>query len=165
MNRVSGHELQLWQLVGWIVLSTAVGGFSGLLTRAGVHTWYQTLQKPSFNPPDWIFAPVWTTLYILMGIAAWLVWKQPDSQLRTYGLVWFLIQLGLNFFWSLIFFRWRAIAFALGEISFLWLAILATMVLFWEVRPLAGWLMLPYLAWVSFATALNLAFFRLNRSR
>ena len=162
MNRVSGHELQLWQLVGWIVLSTAVGGFSGLLTRAGVQTWYQTLRKPSFNPPDWIFAPVWTTLYILMGISAWLVWKQPDSQLRTYGLVWFLIQLGLNFFWSLIFFRWRAIAFALGEISFLWLAILATMVLFWEVRPLAGWLMLPYLAWVTFAGYLNFAFWRLN---
>jgi tryptophan-rich sensory protein len=142
-----------------------VGGFSGLLTRAGVHTWYQALRKPSFNPPDRLFAPVWTTLYILMGIAAWVVWKQPDSQLRTYGLVWFLIQLALNFFWSLIFFRWRAIALALGEISFLWLAILATMVLFWEVCPLAGWLILPYLAWVSFATALNLAFFRLNRSR
>ena len=165
MHEVPGNGSQLWQLAGWIVLSISVGWISGLITRSAISGWYRTLKKPSFNPPNWIFAPVWTMLYILMGIAAWLVWKQPASQLRTYGLVWFLIQLGLNFFWSMIFFRWRAIAGALGEISILWLAILATMVLFWEVRPLAGWLMVPYLAWISFATALNLAIFRLNRSR
>ena len=165
MHEVPGNGLGLWQLAGWIVLSTAVGGISGLLTRPSISGWYRTLRKPSFNPPNWIFAPVWTALYILMGISARLVWEQPASQPRTYGLVWFLIQLGLNFLWSLIFFRWCAIAGALGEISVLWLAILATMVLFWEVRPLAGWLMVPYLAWVSFATILNLAIFRLNRNR
>jgi len=101
----------------------------------------------------------------LMGVAAWMVWAQPVSQLRTYALAWFLIQLGLNFLWSMIFFRWHAIAGALGEISILWLAILPTMVLFGELRPLAGWLMAPYLAWVTFAMILNLAIFRLNRNR
>jgi tryptophan-rich sensory protein len=100
-----------------------------------------------------------------MGVAAWTVWQQPLSQPRTYALAWFAIQLGLNFLWSMIFFRWHAIADALGEISILWLAILATMVMFWEVYPLAGWLMVPYLAWVSFATVLNLGIFRLNRNR
>lgn len=106
-----------------------------------------------------------TALYILMGVAAWMVWSQPASQLRAYALTWFAIQLALNFLWSMIFFRWHAIAGALGEVSFLWLAILATMVMFWEVRPLAGWLLVPYLAWVSFAAALNLGIFRLNRNR
>ena len=100
-----------------------------------------------------------------MGVAAWFVWSEPASQLRTYGLIWFLIQLGLNFLWSMIFFRWHAIAGALGELGFLWLAILATMVMFWEVRPLAGWLMVPYLAWVGIATVLNLGILRLNRDR
>lgn len=165
MHDVPGNGLQLWQLAGWIVFSIAVGSISGLLTRPAISGWYRTLKKPSFNPPNWIFGPVWTTLYILMGVSAWMVWLQPVSQLRTYALIWFLIQLALNFLWSMIFFRWHAIAGALGEISILWLAILATMVLFWELHPLAGWLMVPYLAWVSFATILNLAIFRLNRNR
>ncbi|MGO8721109.1 MAG: TspO/MBR family protein [Acidobacteriaceae bacterium] len=157
--------LQLWQLAGWVLFSLAVGSIAGLLTCPSVRGWYRTLNKPSFNPPDWIFTPVWTTLYILMGAVAWMVWRQPVSQLRTYALIWFLIQMGLNFLWSMIFFRWRAIAGALGELAFLWLAILATIVLFWVETPVAGWLMAPYLAWVSFATVLNWAIFRLNRNR
>ena len=165
MREVSGNGFQLWDLAGWVLLSLAVGSIAGRLSRPSVRDWYAGLRKPSFSPPNWLFAPVWTGLYILMGVAAWLVWRQLASELRTDALLWFLVQLGLNFLWSLIFFRWHAIAGALGEISFLWLAILATMVLFWEVRPLAGWLMLPYLLWVSFATALNLAIFRLNRNR
>jgi tryptophan-rich sensory protein len=165
MHDLSVASSPLRGLVFWIGLCVLAGVISGLLTRRDVAGWYAGLKKPSFNPPNWIFGPVWTALYILMGVAAWMVWTQPASQLRTYALIWFAIQLALNFLWSLIFFRWHAIAGALGEISFLWLAILATMVMLWEVRPMAGWLMLPYLGWVSFATALNLAIFRLNRNR
>jgi translocator protein len=164
MQDISGAR-SLTALVFWVGLCVAVGIISGLLTRRAIPSWYASLRKPSFNPPNWIFGPVWMTLYVLMGVAAWMAWQQPSSQLRTYALAWFLIQLGLNFLWSLIFFRWHAIAGALGEISILWLAILATMVLFWELHPPAGWLMVPYLAWVSFATMLNLGIFRLNRNR
>src|ERR1035437_3199302 len=157
------RDLGFGFLASIAVAATSVVG--QLATYPNLASWYAGLKKPSFNPPNWIFGPVWTTLYILMGVAAWTVWQQPLSQLRTYSLAWFAIQLGLNFLWSLIFFRWHAIADALGEISILWLAILATMVMFWEVYPLAVWLMVPYLAWVSFATVLNLGIFRLNRNR
>jgi tryptophan-rich sensory protein len=140
MHQVFGVGSSAAALIGWVGLCVAVGLISGLLTRREISGWYAGLKKPSFNPPNWIFGPVWTTLYILMGVAAWMIWRQPVSQLRTYALAWFLIQLGLNFLWSLIFFRWHAIAGALGEVSILWLAILATMVLFWELHPPAGWL-------------------------
>jgi|SRR6185437_527754 len=165
MHVISGARSPLVALAFWIGLCVLVGVISGMLTRRDIAGWYAGLRKPSSNPPNWIFGPVWMALYILMGVAAWMAWSQPVSQLRTYALTWFAIQLALNFLWSMIFFRWHAIAGALGEISFLWLAILATIVMFWEVRPLAGWLLLPYLAWVSFATALNLGIFRLNRNR
>ncbi len=165
MHDISGGRYPLTALVFWVGLCVLVGLISGLLTRREIPGWYASLRKPSFNPPNWIFGPIWTALYILMGVAAWFVWSQPVSQLRTYAIAWFVIQLTLNFFWSLIFFRWHAIAGALGELGFLWLAILATMVLFWELHPLAGWLLAPYLAWVSFATALNLGILRLNRNR
>lgn len=165
MHDISGGRFPLMALVFWVGLCVLVGLISGLLTKAEISRWYAGLRKPSFNPPNWIFGPVWTALYILMGVAAWMIWHVPRSQLRTYALIWFAIQLGLNFLWSLIFFRWHAIAGALGEISILWLAILATIVLFWEVRPLAGELMLPYLAWVSFASVLNLGILRLNQNR
>ncbi|HET9100363.1 MAG TPA: TspO/MBR family protein [Acidobacteriaceae bacterium] len=165
MHDISGGRFPLMALVFWVGLCVLVGLISGLLTKAEISRWYAGLRKPSFNPPNWIFGPVWTALYILMGVAAWMIWQVPRSQLRTYALIWFAIQLGLNFLWSLIFFRWHAIAGALGEISILWLAILATIVLFWEVRPLAGELMLPYLAWVSFASVLNLGILRLNQNR
>jgi tryptophan-rich sensory protein len=164
MHEISGFGSPA-ALIFWVGFCVAIGLISGLLTRTAIPSWYASLRKPSFNPPNWIFGPVWTMLYILMGMAAWMVWMQPASQLRTYALIWFLIQLALNFLWSMILFRWHAIAGALGEISILWLAILATMTLFWEVYSPAGWLMVPYLAWVSFATALNLAIFRLNRNR
>lgn len=141
----------------------AVGLISGLLTRTAISGWYATLVKPWFNPPNWIFGPVWTALYILMGVAAWMVWQQPVSHLRTLGLACFVVQLALNFLWSLIFFRWHSIGGALIEIVVLWLAIVATHVIFFHLQQLAGELILPYLAWVSFAAVLNAAIFRLNR--
>lgn len=150
-------------LLAWVGVCVLVGGVSGALTAHAIPTWYAGLVKPSFNPPNWVFGPVWTTLYILMGVAAWIVWLQPHSATRQIALGCFVTQLALNFFWSLIFFRWHMLGGALVEILLLWLAILATLLFFWQVRTLAGALLLPYLAWVSFASVLNAAIWKLNR--
>ncbi len=147
-----------------------VAGVSSALTVSEISTWYPTLAKPSFNPPNWIFGPVWTLLYTLMAIAAWLVWRLPDSQLRQGGgfsvrrlaLFWFGIQLAINFLWSVIFFRYHRIGIALVEVVFLWLAIAGTTALFFRLSKSAAWLFVPYLAWVSFASVLNFAIWRLN---
>jgi tryptophan-rich sensory protein len=148
-----------------VAVPLAVGGLSGYATSGGVSTWYPGLAKPSFNPPSWAFGPVWTLLYILMGVAAFLVWRQG---LRTDGvksaLTVFLIQLALNGLWSVLFFGLQAPGWALVEIILLWLAIIATMVLFWRIVPTAGRLLLPYLVWVSFATVLNASLWWLNRT-
>lgn len=147
-------------LIGFISLCLAVGGVSGYFTVAGVREWFPTLVKPSFNPPSWLFAPVWTVLYIMMGIAAWLVWRQGgDIHLALWM---FFIQLGLNFLWSFLFFSLRRIDVALVEILVLWISIATTLCLFWGVDQRSGLLLVPYLAWVSFASLLNAAFWRLN---
>ncbi len=142
----------------------AVGGLSGMATARGVATWYPTLAKPSFNPPAWVFGPVWTMLYIMMGVAAFLVWRQG---LATEGvklaLTVFVVQLALNGLWSILFFGMHAPGWAFLEIILLWLAIGATVWLFWLVVPAAGMLLLPYLAWVSFAAVLNGSIWMLNR--
>ncbi len=151
----------IW-LLGWVVLCFAVAGISGSWTAAEVAGWYRTLHRPSIAPPDWVFGPVWTLLYLLMAIAAWRVWETPSSPMRSWGIWLFLAQLALNFAWSWIFFRQHAIGTALVEIVLMWAAIVCTMAVFSRVSPLAAWLMAPYLAWVSFATLLNGAFWRLN---
>jgi translocator protein len=143
-------------LVGFIVLCLAVGGGAGYLTSNSVLTWFPTLVKPSFNPPAWLFAPVWTTLYIMMAVAAWLVW------LRKGSLVLFYVQLALNFAWSLLFFGLHSPAMALIDIAAMWIAILLTLLGFWKVDARAGWLLVPYLAWVSFASVLNASIWWLN---
>ncbi len=142
-------------------------GFIGSQANVqGMPVWYQTIQKPSWNPPGWLFAPVWTILYGMMGYAAWLVWMTPAGELpsgrRTRALVLFFAQLVLNGLWSWIFFGWHEIRIAFFEIVNLWFAILATMIMFFRVRPLAGWLLVPYLLWVTFATALNFAIWQMN---
>lgn len=124
--------------------------------------WYAQLVKPSWNPPDWIFAPVWTILYAAMAVAAWLVWREVTSERRAPLAVWTL-QLVLNALWSWIFFGLHRPGWAAIEIGLLWLAILATTILFWRVRRVAGALLLPYLVWVSFAAVLNVALWWLNR--
>lgn len=146
-------------LAGWILLSfsaAALGGFFG----AG--EWYRSLNKPSWNPPGWIFGPVWTALYAMMGVAAWLIWRRGGWSARAPALSLFLVQLALNAAWTPLFFGLRAPGLAFAEIVLLWLAILATLVAFWRVQRAGGWLLLPYLAWVSFAAVLNLAIWRLN---
>ena len=144
-----------------------VGFLGAQATNSALGFWYLVLNRPSWSPPNWLFAPVWTVLYGLMGWAAWRVWLVPHGEVpsgrRTAALVLFFAQLVLNGLWSWIFFAWHQIGMALIEIGALWLAILATTVLFWKSDRKAGWLMLPYLAWVAFAAALNFAILRLNR--
>ncbi len=149
-------------LLFWLAVCFAVAGMSGRWTASEVSGWYRTLERPGFAPPDWIFGPVWTVLYTLMAVAAWRVGLVPASGLRTWGLALFMVQLGLNFAWSLLFFRQHAIGAALGEIVLLWAFIGATTIVFSRVSPAAAWLMAPYWAWVSFATFLNAGFWRLN---
>lgn len=149
-------------LAGFLLLSLAVSALGGLATATSVATWYPTLAKPPFNPPDWIFAPVWTTLYVLMAFAAWRIWRMPASKRRSQALVAYLIQLALNVVWSVLFFSCQAIGMALAEIIVLLAATIVTLVLFWRLNRLAGVLLLPYPVWVAFATVLNVSLWMLN---
>ena len=146
-------------LLVFVLVSLVVGGAGTFFTEPSIPTWYAALAKPSFSPPNWLFAPVWTTLYVLMGVAAARVWKITGFG-KAIGF--WTAQLVLNFFWSAIFFSLHQIGAALIEMGVLWLTILATLILFWRRDRLAGALFLPYLAWVSFAFCLNLAIWQLN---
>lgn len=146
----------------WLVLCLGVAAIGGRWTSAEIPGWYRTLVRPSFAPPNWVFGPVWTLLYVLMAVAAWLSWSQAPSTAQTLALGLFVTQLGLNLAWSWIFFRNHAIGTALAEVAVLWAAIGATTIAFTRVSPVAALLMVPYWAWVSFATALNAGFWRLN---
>jgi len=125
--------------------------------------WYRELAKPSWTPPGWIFAPVWITLYILMGLAAWLVWRKAGMSAAAIPLAIFLIQLLLNGLWSYIFFGRHEMGLAFAEIIILWAFILVTMILFWQRQNLAGIFILPYFLWVSFAAFLNYSIWQLNK--
>jgi len=149
-------------LAAFIGLTYLVAAVSSIFTVTAIPTWYAALAKPFFNPPNQVFGPVWTVLYTLMAVAAWLVWRRPDSPLRRTGLLWFGIQLGLNFIWSFVFFSAHQIGLAVIEIVLLWIAIAGTMVIFFRLSKPAGWMFVPYLAWVTFASVLNFAIWRLN---
>jgi tryptophan-rich sensory protein len=150
------------KLIIAILLPMVIGGFSGFLTANSINDWYSTLQQPSFNPPNWVFGPVWTILYLIMGISLYRIWILPVSEDRNKAIGIFALQMTLNFFWSLIFFRWHLIGFALAEIILMWVMI-ATMILrFKKLDTAAGLMNVPYLLWVTFASALNGAYFILN---
>ena len=152
-----------WVSLGlWVIGCLAVGGIGGRWTGPEIRGWYRSIRKPSFNPPSWVFGPVWTTLYVLMALAAWLVTGSGDSLMRTAGLELFGFQLALNLAWSWIFFRKHAIGSAAIEVAVLWCAIGATTVVFSGVSSAAAWLMAPYWAWVTFASILNASIWRLN---
>ena len=154
------------QVVGLAVALIACYGAAavgGILTSSSVSTWYQTLQKPSFNPPSWVFGPVWTVLYGMMAVAVWLAWRGAGSGEARLPLALFAVQLILNVAWSALFFGLRQPGWALLEICLLWVAIGASLVSFVRISPVAGWLMAPYLLWVSFAAILNLSLWLLNR--
>ena len=147
-------------LAGLIVLCLGVGSIGGFATQDSVNGWYRTLAKPSWNPPDWVFGPAWTTLYIMMAVAAWLVWKTRDR--IAPAMILFYAQLALNLAWSLLFFGARSPGLALVEVVFLWSAVLFTMLAFFGRQTTAGWLFVPYLAWVSFAAVLNFTIWMMN---
>lgn len=147
-------------LGGWILLAL-LAGMSG--AAAGPDAWYDGIRKPTWNPPGSVFGPVWTFLYITMGVAAWLVWSRRNEAAVGLALGLFVIQLLFNSAWSWIFFRFHRIDLAFYELVVLWLLVLATLRAFWSIRPAAGWLLVPYLAWVTFAGYLNFTLWRLNR--
>lgn len=149
-------------LLAWIVACFAIAALGGWLTMLGMPAWYDSLAKPSWNPPNWIFGPVWTLLYLAMGVAAWLVWREQGWRSAALPLGLFVAQLVLNLVWSGLFFALRSPGLAAIEIVLLWASILATLVAFWPTSRLAACLFIPYLVWVSFASVLNFAIWRLN---
>jgi tryptophan-rich sensory protein len=150
-------------LVLLLVIVFAVGGAGSYFTRSSVGTWYEELNKPAFNPPSWLFAPVWTALYICMAVAMWLVWREEESasQVTPPQMMW-VAQLALNLGWSVIFFGLREPGLALAEIILLWSAILATTMVFFRMSRAAGILMVPYALWVTFAAILNFSLWYMN---
>src|SRR4051812_3572574 len=145
-----------------LLITLGIGTVAGLATASSISSWYAYLLKPSFNPPNWLFGPVWTLLYILMGISLYLVWKQSPSRHRYNAMSVFFIQLFFNFCWSFIFFYFHDIGLALFDIILLWVFILLTIVFFAKHHKTAAALLIPYLAWVSFATILNAAIYQVN---
>lgn len=154
-----GVGRSLLALTGWLALCFGAAAFGAQFTPGA---WYAGLTKPSWNPPNWIFGPVWSALYTMMATAAWLVWRRAGWRIGTLPLTLFLLQLLLNALWSWLFFGRQNPALALLEIAALWLAILATLISFRRISPLAAGLLAPYLAWVSFAAVLNFTLWRLN---
>jgi tryptophan-rich sensory protein len=151
-------------LIVWLLVSLAAGGVGALATR-NAREFYASLAKPAWAPPGWLFGPVWTVLYVLMGVAAWLVWRRAGWSGASGALSLFLVQLLCNAAWSWIFFAWRRGALAFADIVLLLALIVATMLAFARVHGLAALLLLPYLAWVLFATALTYAIWRGNADK
>ncbi len=152
---------QIVGLVAWLVISFVASGI-GVIASVRAASFYGQLAQPGWAPPSSVFGPVWTLLYALMGIAAWLVWRAGGFRANRSALTLFVTQLAVNALWSWLFFAWHRGALAFADIVLLWLLIVATMAAFWRVRPLAGALLIPYLLWVSFAAVLNFAVWQLN---
>lgn len=149
-------------VAGSIAASLAAGVLGSLATMPNIPTWYAALEKPLLNPPNWVFGPVWTTLYVLMGIALALVILQKTAPSKRPAYVWFGVQLALNILWSVTFFGLQQPWLGLMVITALLMSIIFTMRVFYTVKPLATWLLVPYLAWVSFASYLNVGIALLN---
>ena len=146
-----------------ILLPMIIGGISGSFTSASINTWYVTLNKPWFNPPNWIFGPVWTLLYLMMGIAFYMIWKsEAVNAVKQTAVILFAAQLLINFLWSLIFFYLKQPGWAMLDIILMWILIVATIFSFGKISSTAAWLMLPYICWVSFAMILNFYLWKLN---
>ena len=155
------NQRQILGFVGWLVLTfaaSAIGAVASIQAKA----FYSQLAQPAWAPPPSLFGPVWTVLYALMAIAAWLVWRSEGIRTHRIAFSFFGSQLVLNAFWSWLFFAWHLGALAFADIVLLWVFIVATLVSFWRVRPLAGALLIPYLLWVSFASVLNYSVWQLN---
>ena len=156
----TGRDLLALALLVGICL--VIGGLGGAVTASSVNDWYPTLNKPSFNPPNWVFGPVWTALYVMMGVAAWRVWRAADRNTARAPLTVFALQLAVNLGWSVAFFGLRDPGLAVAVILALDLLVLGTALMFRRVDRVAEWLLVPYLAWIAFATILNIAVWHLN---
>ncbi|MFC1787284.1 TspO/MBR family protein [Halobacteriota archaeon] len=151
------------KLVYSIVICQLAGIIGAFFTSPSISTWYAALEKPSFNPPNWLFSPVWITLFILMGISLYLIWSQgTKTKYFKIAITFFGIQLALNILWSIIFFGLKSPFFAFIEIVILWIAILATIFKFSKISKTAAYLLIPYLLWVSFAAVLNFSIWVIN---
>ena len=154
-------QKQILGLVGWLGLSFSASGVAAIATlHAG--EFYTQLVRPDWAPPPSVFGPVWTVLYALMGIAAWLAWRSGGLGVQRMARYLFLAQLALNALWSWLFLAWHLGALAFADILLLWVLIVATLTSFWRIRPLAGLLLVPYLLWVGFAAVLNYSIWQLN---
>ncbi len=157
-----GRLRQTVFLAGFILLCLAAGGAGAILTAPAIPSWYATISKPAWTPPNWIFRPVWTALYIMMGFSGWLVWRNKGApRCKSTLVVWF-VQLALNVLWSPLFFGLKAVGIALIDIYLLWLFIGRFLITSWGVSRPAAILFMPYWAWVSYASALNLAIWVMN---
>lgn len=146
----------------WVGICCGAGFIGSIFTNPSIPTWYASLAKPSWTPPSWIFGPIWSALYVMMALAAWFVWRRGGLAAAFIPMALFMVQLGLNVTWPILFFGLHMPAVAFGGIVILWFAILATTIGFWQSTPIAGYLLLPYLVWVTFAAGLNFALWRLN---
>jgi translocator protein len=155
----------LLALVVFIVVCLGVAWVSALATRPAIGTWYAGLAKPSWTPPNWLFAPVWTALYLAMAVAGWLVWKSAGAAERQAALAIFAAQLALNFLWSPLFFGLHRVGWAMADLAFLWAAISGFVFAAWPASRVASILFVPYWLWVSYAGALNFAVWRMNPGR
>ncbi|MFH1253766.1 MAG: TspO/MBR family protein [Candidatus Uhrbacteria bacterium] len=154
---------KVFQLILAIIIAESAGVIGSVFTVGAIPVWYSTLNKPSFNPPNWLFGPVWTILFVLMGIAAFLIWQRGWKKLEVKNaLKIFLSQLILNTLWSILFFGLHSPTAAFLEIIALWLLILATIISFWKISRPAAYLLFPYILWVTFAAFLNLTIVFLN---
>ncbi len=152
------------KLIFSLALPLAIGGVSGYLVRNESNgEWFNTLVKPSFNPPSYLFGPVWTVLYILMGVSMFLIWNTPKTELRQKALAVFGVQLFFNFWWSILFFSFHTTLLSVVDILLMWFLIIFMITLFKKIKPVAAYLQIPYLFWVTFATLLNISIWYLNR--
>lgn len=153
--------MKIWKFIGSIVIVASAAVAGNVATVSQIPVWYESLNKPSFNPPNWLFGPAWTVLYLLMAVSFYLIWIAAQKK-KTAAYVIFLSQLVLNALWSIIFFNAHQLGWALGELLLLWVAILLTIIIFYRISKTASFLLLPYLAWVTFAGILNFAVWQLN---
>jgi tryptophan-rich sensory protein len=159
----SARSRDILKLVVSIVACQCAGLIGSIFTMPAIPTWYETLAKPSFTPPSWLFAPAWVTLYVLMGVAAFLIWRKGlDIRNVKTALIIFLIQLVLNALWSAIFFGAKSLIGGAVVIVLLWIAILFTILRFFKISAVAGGLLIPYILWVSFASVLNISILALS---
>jgi len=151
----------IYGLLGWLVVSFAASTV-GAIASIQAKSFYSQLVQPDWAPPPGVFGPVWSALYAMMGVAVWLVWRSGGFRQNRYAIILYLLQLSLNALWSWLFFAWQRGALALADVLLLWILIVATLISFWRIRPLAGALLVPYLLWVSFALGLNYSLWQLN---